>query len=71
VVLVGGAFSDEEDDENEKKEVGRAMKMTPTKATSEQTFSTLVNGSLIKKEQAQQVSEGARKVMTVASARGR
>jgi len=71
VVLVGGTLSDGEDDENEKKEVGRAMKMTPTKATSEQIFSTLVKGSLMRKEQAQQVSEGARKVMTVASAMGR
>lgn len=64
---VGGAA----EEDVAKREVGRAMKITPTKATREPIFSMRVKGSLIRNEQAQQESEGARKVITVASAMGR
>lgn len=62
----GGAEAEEA-----KSEVGRAIKITPMKATIEPIFSMRVKGSLMRKEQAQQDKEGARKVMTVASAIGR
>ena len=50
---------------------GLAMKTTPTNETTPATCSLLVNGSLIRIEQAQQATVGARNVITVASERGR
>ena len=47
------------------------MKITPTKATKEPSFSVRVKGSFMRKEQAQQERDGARKVITIASDMGR
>lgn len=52
-------------------EVGLAMKTTPMNETTPATCSLLVNGSLIKIEQAQQATVGPKKVITVASERGK
>jgi len=54
-----------------KKDVGRAINTTPNSDIIAAICSILVNGSLIKIEHAQHASEGARKVITVASANGR
>jgi hypothetical protein len=55
----------------EKRDTGRAIRTTPNSETYAAICSILVNGSLIRYEQAQQASDGARNVMTVASASGR
>lgn len=55
----------------EKKEVGRAMRMTPVKEMMVAICSMRVKGSLSSREQTQQTRPGARKVRTVQSARGR
>ncbi len=54
-----------------RREVGRAIKITPRKETRPAICSARVKGSWISMEQAQQATMGARKVMTVASDRGR
>lgn len=54
-----------------RRDVGRAMRTTPRKEIRPATCSLRVKGSWIRTEQAQQVTIGARKVMTVASDRGR
>jgi len=64
--LVGGEFAEEWNID-----VGLAMNMTPMNDTRVLSFSTLVKGCLRRKEQTQHESPGARKVMTVASAKGR
>ena len=53
------------------KETGRAIRTTPNSEMYAAICSIRVKGSLMRKEHAQQASEGARKVMTVASASGR
>lgn len=55
----------------EKKDIGRAIRTTPKRDMYAAICSIFVNGSLMRNEHAQQAREGARKVMTVASARGR
>lgn len=57
--------------EEVKREVGRAMNITPIKATNDPSFSVRVKGSLMRIEQAQHERDGARNVMTVASDKGR
>ena len=57
--------------EEEKREVGRAMRMTPSNDTTPEICSVRVKGSCRSLLQAQQAMIGARKVRTVASARGR
>lgn len=54
-----------------RREVGRAMSMTPKKEIMPAICSLRVKGSWRRMEQAQQATTGARKVMTVASERGR
>jgi hypothetical protein len=62
----GGALFGEE-----KKEVGRAMRITPVNDMMVAICSIRVKGSLIRMEQTQQTRPGARKVRTVQSASGR
>lgn len=57
--------------EGVKSEVGSAMSTTPTNETSAPSLSASVNGSPWMSDPARLESEGARKVRTVASARGR
>ena len=52
-------------------EVGLAMRTTPKKEMMPAICSLRVNGSLIRMEQAQQATVGAKNVITVASDRGR
>lgn len=54
-----------------RREVGRAIRTTPRKEIRAAYCSERVNGSWIRMEQAQQATVGARKVITVASDRGR
>ena len=54
-----------------KNEAGWAIMTTPTKETRPAICSMRVKGSWTRTEQAQQAINGARKVMTVASAIGR
>jgi hypothetical protein len=54
-----------------KSEKGRAMRTTPNREIYAAICSIRVKGSLIRKLQAQHARLGARKVITVASARGR
>ena len=68
--LAGGTGSSE-CDSAAKREAGRAMRNTPKRDTYAAICSMRVNGSLMRKLHAQQASDGARKVMTVASASGR
>lgn len=60
-----------EEGEVEKREVGCAMRTTPKRETRPAICSVRVKGSWRRTEQAQQAKIGARKVMTVASERGR
>ena len=53
------------------RDVGRAMRTTPRKETMPAICSLPPNGSWRRNEQAQQATIGARKVITVASDRGR
>ena len=62
----GMNFADEE-----KREVGCAMKTTPKRDTKPAIFSRRVKGSSAMTEHSQQAPMGARKVITVASAKGR
>ena len=55
----------------EKRDAGWAIKSTPIRDITAASCSKRVNGSWIKSEQAQQLTIGARKVITVASAIGR
>ena len=55
----------------ERREVGRAMRTTPRKEIMPTTCSLRVKGWWRRIEQAQQATMGARKVITVASERGR
>ena len=58
-------------EELERREVGRAMRTTPRKETMAANCSLRVKGWWRRIEQAQQATIGARKVITVASERGR
>lgn len=60
-----------EDELDANSEVGRAMSTTPARLMPAPIRSTRVNGSLSSLLQAQQARVGARKVRTVASARGK
>ncbi len=55
----------------EAEENGRAMRKTPKKEIRPAICSVRVKGSLMRMEQAQQATMGARNVITVASASGR
>ena len=55
----------------ERRDVGRAMRTTPRKETMPAICSLRVKGWWSRIEQAQQATIGARKVITVASERGR
>jgi hypothetical protein len=68
-LAAGTALS--ECDSAAKSDIGRAIRTTPNNDTYAAICSMRVNGSLIRKLQAQQASDGARNVMTVASASGR
>ena len=58
-------------DECGNNEEGRAMRTTPKKEMIPATCSLRVKGSLIRMEQAQQATVGAKNVITVASDKGR
>ncbi len=53
------------------REVGRAIRITPRREITPATCSLRVKGSWMRIEQAQQATIGAKKVMTVASDKGR
>jgi hypothetical protein len=65
--VAGGIVLDSE----EKRDAGLAIRTTPKSEMYAAICSIRVNRSFKKNEHAQQDSEGARKVITVASARGR
>jgi hypothetical protein len=68
--LTGGTDSPECDNV-ENRDIGLAISTTPNSETYAAICSIRVKGSLMRKEHAQHARLGARKVMTVASARGR
>src|ERR1700761_983604 len=65
--LAGGV----DDDPDENREVGLAISTTPNNEIMAAICSILVKGSWMRYEQAQHAILGAKKVITVASARGR